>query len=217
MVARACERGLIPDKPESTIDATGLETRHVSRHYVRRTRADRSSTHAAWPKLTAVAHTHTHIILGAMPGRGPSQDSPDFGPALRQASANLHLDCLLADTGYDGEHNHRLAREELGIRLTAIKLNPRNAGGQEPKGRYRAQLHRRFPKRRYHRRAHAECVFSRLKRHLGSALTARNDESQAREMLLRVLTHNLMLLLLSLAESGRKHTPNTNSQRCVLQ
>jgi hypothetical protein len=159
---------------------------------VRRTQSETASTHA---ELTAVAHTDTHVILGVSTSRGPSQDSPDFAPAVRQAAENLRLDCLLADAGYDGEHNHRLAREELGIRLTAIKLNPRRNGDKEPTGKYRAQLHRRFPTRRYRRRAHAECVFSRLKRHLGSALTARNDESQSREMRLRVLTHNLMILL----------------------
>jgi hypothetical protein len=36
--------------------------------------------------------------------------------------------------------------------------------------------------------------FSQHKRRLGSALTARGDASQARELALRILTHNLMLL-----------------------
>jgi hypothetical protein len=193
----ARQRGLIDSKPEGTIDATGLETRHVSRHYARRTQSDKSSTHASWPKLTAVGHTNTHLIAGVALGRGPSQDSPDFASAMRQAASNLHFDCLLGDAGYDGEHNHILAREELGIRLTAIKLNPRRFPRRRPRGRYRAQLHRRFPNRRYRRRAHAESLFSRFKRHLGSSLTARKEESQNREMLLRVLTHNLMILLLS--------------------
>jgi len=130
-------------------------------------------------------------------GAAPARILRTNAPAIRQAASNLHLDCLIADAGYDGEHNHRLAREELDIRLTAIKLNPRRFPQREPKGRYRAQMHRRFPKRRYRHRAQAESVFSRFKRHLGSALTARKDESQDREMQLRVLTHNLMLLLFS--------------------
>jgi hypothetical protein len=36
--------------------------------------------------------------------------------------------------------------------------------------------------------------FSQHKRRLGSALTARGDDAQARELVLRVLTHTLMLL-----------------------
>jgi hypothetical protein len=40
---------------------------------------------------------------------------------------------LLGDSGYDGEqHYHALAREELGIRSTVIKLNPRDSGRRWP-------------------------------------------------------------------------------------
>jgi hypothetical protein len=39
-----------------------------------------------------------------------------------------------------------------------------------------------------------ESVISRNKRLLGSALRSRSDAAQARECLLRVLTHNLMIL-----------------------
>lgn len=53
---------------------------------------------------------------------------------------------------------------------------------------------RRFPKIQYRQRAQAESGFSRHKRRPGSALTARHNESQYREMRLRVITHNFMLL-----------------------
>lgn len=113
---------------------------------------------------------------------------------MRQAAANVALDRLLADAGYDGEHNHRLCREELGIRSTVINLNPRNAGNQRPKGKYRAQMYTRFPRRVYGNRWQSESAISRNKRLLGAALRARKDASQNRECLLRVLTHNLMIL-----------------------
>jgi len=145
--------------------------------------------------MTLVVHTKTHFIVGLVTGRGPSQDSPEFLPATRQATRNLRFDCLLADAGDDGEHNHRRARRELGIRLTVIKLNPRNAAGKVPTGRYRAQMHRRFPHRRYRQRAQAESVISRHKRVLGTALRSRNDAAQDREMRLRALVHDLMILL----------------------
>ena len=46
----------------------------------------------------------------------------------------------------------------------------------------------------YGQRWQAESGFSRNKRLLGSALRARRWPDQKREILLRVLTHNLMLL-----------------------
>ena len=60
-------------------------------------------------------HTHSHLIVGAVTGIGPSQDSPDFIPAMRQAASIMAFGTVLADAGYDAEHNHRLCREELGI------------------------------------------------------------------------------------------------------
>ena len=100
---------------------------------------------------------------------------------------------LLGDAGYDAEHNHRLCRL-LGIGTSVINLNPRNAGRRWPLTPERRALRRHFPRALYRQRWHAESVFSRHKRRLGSALTARRPRAQRRETLLRVLTHNLMIL-----------------------
>lgn len=201
MLARAERHGMLDAAPLGTIDATGLEARHVSLYYrVRRGEAKHPAhRRRAWPKLTAVAHTASHLILGAVTGTGPTQNSPEFTPAMRQAAQLLqtvgrHFDTILADAGYDGEHNHRLCRERLGVRDTAIKLNPRNRGRRWPEAPYRRAMRRHFPRELYHQRWQAESVFSRHKRRLGSALTARRTASQQRETILRVLTHNLMLL-----------------------
>ena len=48
----------------------------------------------------------------------------------------------------------------------------------------------------YGQRWQVETVFSMIKRNYGSALRARNEESQAREMLLLVLTHNIAIIQL---------------------
>ena len=95
---------------------------------------------------------------------------------------------------YDAEHNHRLCREDLGVRQTVIRLNRRNTGCRWPKTPYRRAMQHRFPKATYNQRWHAESGCSQHKRRLRSALTARGDDSQARELVLRVLTHNLMPL-----------------------
>lgn len=179
--------------PVAAVDATGLEARHVSAHFGVR-RGNSGHRQRAWPKLTAVVHTASHLIVGAVPGVGPSQDSPDFIPAVRQAAELVAFDTALADAGYDAEHNHRLCREELGMRQAVIALNPRNAGDRLPAGPYRRAMRLAFPGRIYGQRWHAESAFSQHKRRLGSALTARGPGAQDRELVLRVLTHNLALL-----------------------
>jgi transposase len=133
-------------------------------------------------------------MIGAVTGIGPSQDSPDFTPAMRQAATLLDLSTVLADAGYDAEHNHRLCRDELGIERSIIALNRRNTGRRWPKTPYRRTLRQHFPCLLYHQRWHIESGFSQHKRRLGSALTTCGHQAQRRELILRVLTHNLMIL-----------------------
>ncbi len=189
---RAADQNLLSDKPEGAIDATGLESRHTSQHYVKRCGYKRFLRYS-WPKVTLVCDTQTHLIAACIVTQGPSQDSPQFEPALLQASRHIHFDCLLADAGYDGEHNHRLARESLGIRLTVIDLNPRRSR-KWPKAKYRRQMKKRFCHRIYNHRWQIESVISRHKRLLGSSLRSRNESSREKECFVRILTHNLMIL-----------------------
>jgi hypothetical protein len=192
VVTCARRKKLIGKKPEAALDATGLETRHTSAHYVKRTGYKRFLRYA-WPKLTAVCHTTSHLIVGAAPGIGPSQDSPYLPPALRQAALMIRPHRLLADKAFDAEHNHVLCHK-LGVRSVAIPINRRRGGRKWPKTKHRRRMKRHFPKLKYRQRVQAESVFSRHKRRLGSALGAKSEAAQNREMLVRVLTHDLMIL-----------------------
>jgi hypothetical protein len=186
---------LIDEKPEAAIDSTGLEASVRSAHYARRLRdGNRRYRKRKFPKLTIVCHTRSHLIAAALATVGPSYDFKLLEPALLGASWNLEIDRLLGDSGYDSETNHRIAREQLGVRSTVIRLNRRRAGRRWPATRYRRQMRRRFHRRKYHQRAQAESVVSRVKRRLGSALRGRSDESRERESHLKVLTHDLMIL-----------------------
>ncbi len=144
------------------MDATGLETRHVSAYFGMRRADGKGHRQRAWPKLTAVVHARSRLILGAAPGVGPSQDSPDSAPAMRQAAGLVAIDTALADAGYDAEHNHRLCREDLGVRRTVIRLNRRNTGRRWPKTPYRRAMRKRFERALYNQRWHAEMVWSQM-------------------------------------------------------
>lgn len=115
---------------------------------------------------------------------------------MRQAVEHLPLERLLADSGYGSENNHQLCHEELGIRSTVTAVNDRYYKGGLLKGRYRNQVKKRFPKRKYRQRWQIESIFSRFKMRLGYALRSRPEQSRATECLLRVLTYNLMILYL---------------------
>jgi hypothetical protein len=177
---------------EASVDSTGLDAGHRSSHYAWRTGQKRYQLRN-WPKLTFACHNATHLILSVLVSNGPSQDAPLLGPVLREACQRVTLDRVLADAGYDSEHNHRYARQELGIRSTVIALNKRGRR-KWTKSKYRRQLYRRFPKLKYRQRAQVESLISRFKRRLTSTLRGRSPTTQQAEVQLRVLTHNLLIL-----------------------
>jgi Transposase DDE domain len=187
-------------RPELALDATGLDSRHASRHYARRNTSKRFPMRR-FTLLAVACHTQSHLIAAAEVAAGPTNESPFFDDLVGEAGQHAPWDRLLADAAYDSEANHETARF-FGIRSAVIPLNRRGAGRKWPRTRYRRQMVRRFRKRPrgrrrrrvYGQRWQAESVFSRNKRLLGAALRARSEHSRSRECLLRVLTHNLMLL-----------------------
>jgi hypothetical protein len=193
-------RGLLsPTSKLAAIDSTGMESRHVSHYFTRRSERHNAHFKARYPKLSAVCDTRSHLLLGITINRGPTVDHCEFVPTLQRARSRQPILTLLGDAGYDSEKAHRLCREQLGIRSIfppRINGRPRYDGTlQRMHGIYRPRLRRRFPRKTYGQRWQIETVFSMLKRLLGAALRARSHHSQSREIALRVITLNLMILL----------------------
>jgi hypothetical protein len=184
----------------AAIDASGFESRRISPYFVRR--RDRStgkpttSHYTRFPKLGLIGDCATHMVLAAHPTRGPTPDVHQLADTFAQLPPGLSLLRLLADAGYDSEANHRLLRETHGI----ISLIPPQAGrpsSNPATGKHRRLMQRLFRNRqriRFGQRWQVETIFSMIKRNLGHALSAKTYWSQCRELLLLVLTHNVMIL-----------------------
>jgi hypothetical protein len=65
-----------------------------------------------------------------------------------------------------------------------------------PINRHIQSLANAFNTRAYRFRAQVETVMSMLKRNLGAALSAKTSQGRWRELMLRVLTHNIMIALI---------------------
>ena len=163
----------------------------------------RSATTRRLPKLAVAAAASCHLILSMWSGTGIGSDSPHFAPLLRQAKARVPQRRLTSaqDAGYDAEHNHVLARG-LGVRsLTPASIGRPSTTGEAPSGYWRRRMKKMLAtkegRRRcgYTQRSQAETVMSMIKRNLGSALSGKTAWSRKRDLALKVLTHDLMVLL----------------------
>jgi hypothetical protein len=185
--------------PLAAVDGTGMESRHVSRYYVKRRSktgtGTQETTYSKYPKVVPVTDCTTHLILAAVPGRGPASDLVLFKAALKQAAGRARIGTLLADADFDGEWVHEHVRS-YGIR-TLIPSTRGRPSDKPPAGRWRRWMRARVRslKAKYGQRWQTETVNSMIKRRLGSALRARSYWSQCREIILRAITHNVMIVI----------------------
>src|SRR6266550_1148554 len=170
--------------PYGAGDSSGFDAHHASRYFIIRSAKDKKDDKKApkqrvsykrYGKLMVIVCCLSHAILAA-----------------------VRLRRLVLDAGFDSAHNHRLLREDNGIRSTIPPEYGRKPKDPDalPPDKYRRLMKTRFNQKAYRKRPQVESVFSMLKRNLGSALRARSHHGRRRDLLLRALTHNLMLALM---------------------
>jgi hypothetical protein len=200
-------------------DSSVYESHHVSRHYERRChetrrrlrakekekgrRSTRSQTVRRLPKLAVGVATRCHLVLSLWTGTGGGADHPHFESIVYDAWGRVpnRRFKVAADAGYDSEANHRIARRDMGLvsLIPPEHGRPRKDGGP-PSGRWRRRMKKLLatPESRkrcgYTRRWQGETVHSMMKRNLGSALSGKTAWSRKRDMALKALTHNVMVL-----------------------
>jgi hypothetical protein len=184
--------------PRSAIDSTGLEASAASGYFVRR--RERIGTpwktvlYHRFPKLGLVCDVENHFILAAQEGRGPKPDVADFQPLVLAALARVRLGRIVADAGYDSEPNHAFARQDCGVR-SIIPAKHGRPTTKPARGHYRRLMQTRFDEAAYRDRVQVETVISMVKRRLEPCVRGRTVWTQRYELRLKVLTHNVMLLL----------------------
>ena len=185
----------------AALDSTGLEARHISRYFVRRKRSKQldeyeETEYKRFPKLAVVCDCKTHLILSVLTTRGPSVDINQFCKTVRPAAEQFRITHLLADAGYDSEKNHRYARQSHQMKTTIPPKHGRPTLTPKPlKGKYRELMRTKFDKKTYGQRWQVETVMSMIKRNQGDCLRSRTYWAQNREMMLKVLTHNIGIIL----------------------
>jgi hypothetical protein len=223
LVAAFARAGLLrlSEKPLA-LDSTCFEQHHRSAHYDRRCRqmrgkaavdgaakrpekpgswgvsvnASRRRRLSAMPKLSVAVASGCHVIVAAKVRTGNGSDAPDLDELLFRSWKRADVKVVVADAGYDSEANHRVARQDMGVR-SIIPPGIGRPTSKLPKGRWRRHMAKRFARKadqkHYTQRSQSETVHSMVKRNQGSALRSRTPERRKKEMLLRVLTHNIML------------------------
>lgn len=187
------------DKGEPTapvaVDSTGLYQQQASRYFEWRTKRDRKQ--CGWLKWALCLCTKTQMLLAQKVRPAPAGDFPDLIPLVEAARKVQTFSTVVADAGYDSESNHVFCRDTLGVE-SLIPARLRRSKTVVATTKYRQLMHQQLAletepgkKRLYNQRAKAETVMSVAKRKWGEKLTARREEQQRRQALLRGVVYNL--------------------------
>lgn len=163
----------------------------------------RSQTVRCLPKLALGVATATHWVLSLWTGTGGGADHPHFGDVVTDAWGRNGCGKfkVVADAGYDAEAAPVWARQGLGLTTLVPPRHgrPRQDGGP-PGGYWRKRMVRMLNSKAhrqrhgYTQRSQAETTNSMMKRHRAGALAGQTAWSRKRDMMLKDLTHNLMIL-----------------------
>ena len=176
----------------AAVDGTGLSYNSVSTFFIRRMEQhSRGMTqHRHWLKWLIVADLQQQILIAQRARQGPWCDTRALPGLLDAAGKRVPIGWVLADAEFDSEANHQHIRQRLGAQ-SIIPANPRRG---VPRGAFRHQMYRAFPRNRYGQRAKIETIFSVVKRKLSSRAPGRSLATQIRQALLLGLTYNLYRL-----------------------
>jgi len=197
VLRQAVQAKLLHPRPQrAALDATGLESHYTSRYFLFRQKhgkTSRQKQYTSYPMASLLCDCASYLVVALATGRGPRSAVRRVPALLRSARRRVRIRLLLADADYDAEWVHAHARTVYGMR-TLIPPKRGRPTSQPATGRWRRRMQTHWDQKTYGQRWHGETVHSLLKRRLGSALRARSYASQNREILLRVITLNLMIL-----------------------
>jgi len=167
---------VFPSQGKASIDATGFDKRHSSKHYVRRCKMILGSM-----KTTFIIDTDSLAILGVHMTVTRKHDTQIILPLFHKVLKSFRIRVLPADKGYDDQK----VRDEL------RKFGVRPLIKHREYGSLDKAHNARMKKEDCGQRSKSETVNSVIKRKYDDTLHTRSYWNQCKEILLMAVVHNM--------------------------
>lgn len=164
---------------------------------------NRAHTEHAWTKLQMACGVKTNIVSSAVICEQDGPDSPYLPQLVNETAANFTVNEFSADKGYSSTYGHDAVAAVGGTPFIAFKKSATGGSG----GLWEKMYHY-FAFRKdeflahYHKRSNAETVFSMVKAKFGDAIRSKSRTAMVNEVLLKILAHNLCVLVQEIHELG---------------
>ena len=158
-----------------------------------------------WLKVHICTGVKSNIITDVIITDEYQADSPQLKKLLLNTSKNFNIDEVSADLAYSSRKNLEIVDKLGGTPYIPFK---KNATGKAcgsalwKKTFHYFQLHREEFDKKYHLRSNVEATFHSIKSKLGETIKSRNRTAQENEMLCKIISYNLTIVINSMFKLG---------------
>lgn len=193
------------------VDSSGFATTTYNRWYDHKWGKERSE--AKYVKVHLMCGVKTHVVTSIEVMPTESADAPQFAPLVNTTAATFPINEVSADKAYSSRRNLRAVATVGGTAYIPFK-NRTNGIGNKNDGFdslwnrmwYFYNFNRSAFMEQYHKRSNVETAFSMIKSKFGGSVRSKSSAAQVNEALLKVLCHNICVLIQSVAELNLEAT-----------
>ncbi len=195
------EQSSLPLKAVETafaVDSSGFSTRVFDRWHSHKW--DKVIKEARWVKAHIIVGVTTNIITSAEVSETMGHDSPQFAPLVQATARNFQVNEVSADKAYLSKKNLHLVDDLGGTAYIPFKANSKAITHHKRDGLWERAIHffnlnRAAFLARYHLRSNVETTFHMVKAKFGGAVRAKTPTAQVNEVLMKLLCHNIVVLI----------------------
>lgn len=158
-----------------------------------------------WLKVHLMCGVKTNIVTSVEITGRYANDGPEFPALLHATARNFQISEVSADKGYSTVENQRAAHAIGARAYIPFKSNATGEGGGCAVWRkmwHYYNFNRDEFLTHYHKRSNVESTFNMIKGKFGDHLRSRGDTAQINEILCKILSHNICVLIHSMHELG---------------
>jgi len=186
-----------------TIDSSGFGTSRFVKWFDHK--YGKEKDYRTWIKAHLVCGVKTNVVTAVeltMTNEGDTKFLPDL---MMQTAKNFKINELSGDKAYSSRANLELINE-----LGAVPYIPfrKNATGRAKNSPMWKKMYHYFSYRQeeflehYHKRSNAETTFHMIKSKFGDSVRSKTETAQINEVLLKVLCHNICVVIHEMFELG---------------
>lgn len=185
------------------IDSSGFSTSRFARYYSYKHGKDRK--YKVWIKAHLISGVQTNVVTGAEISEDYDNDSPFFKPLVEKTGENFKIAEISGDKAYSSRANMNLVDSYGGVPYIPFRSNAtgRSDGSYTWKRMFHYfQFNREQFMEHYHLRSNSETVFHMVKSKFKDNIRSKDKIAQINEVLLKILCHNICVVIQEMHELG---------------